>query len=143
MEYDYLPADDVVAFQIDEPDPEREIFADHTNLEGDEHTIDSKVELTKYELLEKGCRCKRNCVKQFSTEELLDSHLNTMDINYYCKNYINHLNLFTQGALNILVHTSAMKQERGHRREEQKAVFTQYQFCGVGVCQFTRKCSSL
>ena len=49
------------------------------------------------ELFTKGCGCQRKCVEKFSKDKLLMSHFSALELDYYCANHINHLNLYLQG----------------------------------------------
>ncbi len=76
-------------------EPDRDIFAGN-NLVA-ENELTSEIEVPLDELIVNGCGCTRNCVAQFPAEDLMESHLSASELNYYCKDHVNHLNLFTQG----------------------------------------------
>lgn len=79
-----------------EPDQEiRGIF--DSNLLVGQNAETSAIDISKFLLLTDGCSCERKCIEKFPADELLHAHFNTSDLNYYCGNHVNHLNLFIQG----------------------------------------------
>lgn len=52
----------------------------------------------KYEsrFLKDGC-CKKECWKQFSEENIIDSRMSSLEMKYYCPTHINHHHVYVMG----------------------------------------------
>lgn len=49
---------------------------------------ESDGQIPEYPILVNGCNCQRKCVEKFDKEDIVMSHLNCCELNYYCGNHL-------------------------------------------------------
>ncbi|XP_060801816.1 uncharacterized protein LOC132901755 isoform X1 [Amyelois transitella] len=111
-------------------DPSRNFFSD---------TDDFLNQLENHEeqrIFIDGCGCAMSCQEKFPREAVLQSRLESQEMNTKCDLGHNHLNLFTMGALNALTRqgSNTLKTNK-NKTKVRKAAHTTFFFQGIAVCK--------